>query len=239
MRRAFFPLVVACATFATSASAADLPPLPPPDPTQTPTQPQAPTQTQTQTQPQTQTQAQPPTQTQAPTDAIIVTAPPESPPPPPADHPDPNKRFNGFLYGKGGYAWGRLFDIAEQQGNIHVGGGAQNNKLAIYAYFDLLYGSTSAGLRAYDGSIGGGVDGRLRRFRLGGGAFVGYVSVRRTTFDSTVHAYSLGAFMHASADVYTFGFRDDHAVFVDATARGEGFIGGTTGQLVLTGGFRY
>jgi hypothetical protein len=248
MKRLALSLIVACAIVDTTASAADLPPLPPPDPqaqaqtpAQTQTQTQAPTQTQTQAPTQTQTQTPTPTQTQLPSRTETM-APPLMPPPevpPPAPPTDPNRRMRGFLYGKAGYALGRIYDISESQGNFHIGGGAHTNRLAFYGYFDLLYGSTSAGLRVYDGSLGAGADGRINRFRIGGGMFIGSIWIRRTTFDDNVHAYSTGMFAHASADIYNFGFRDDHAVFVDFTARGEVFIGGTTGQLALTAGFRY
>jgi hypothetical protein len=138
-----------------------------------------------------------------------------------------------------GIAVGRVFDIAERQGDLRLSLGAHNRKVAGFAYADILYGDTTAGLRVIDGSMGLGLDLRFTRYRLGGGTFLGTLRIQRATFDGHSQAYSVGAFVHTSADLYTFGFRDDHALYVDLTARGEGFIGGTTGQLVLSAGFRY
>ena len=132
-----------------------------------------------------------------------------------------------------------MFDIAERLGDFRLALGVHNDRLAMYGYGDLLYGDTTAGLRVIDGSVGLGMDGRSSRFRFGGGLFIGSLRIQRATLDGHSQAYSLGAFVHTSADVYRFGFRGDHAAFVDVAARGEGFIGGTTGQLVLSVGFRY
>jgi hypothetical protein len=239
-------MAVAVSAFVTmltarSARAEDLPPLPPPTPPTRPepSEPSAPkTSTPTDTKPPTPTDAKP----TAPGDDIGLLerepslAPPSTSPPLP---PDPNKRLRSYFNGQVGYALGRLFDIGEQQGSFHVGGGLQSNKLAAYGFFDLLYGSTSAGLRVYEGSLGAGADARLSRFRVGGGLYLGSLWVRRATYDDNVHAYAAGLFVHGSADVYAFGWRDDHAAYLDLAARGEGFIGGTTGQLVLSAGFRY
>lgn len=138
-----------------------------------------------------------------------------------------------------GLSIGRVFDIAERLGDFRLALGAHNDKLAFYGYGDLLYGDTTAGLRVTDGSVGLGTDARFDRFRFGAGLFIGSLRIQRATFDGHAQAYSVGALVHTSGDVYRFGFRGDHAAFVDVAARGEGFIGGTTGQLVLSAGFRY
>jgi len=138
-----------------------------------------------------------------------------------------------------GLSIGRVFDIAERQGDFRLSLGAHSKHVALYGFADLLYGDTTAGLRVVDVSAGIGMDGRISRFRVGAGLFLGNLRIQRATFDAHSQAYTVGALIHTSADLYAFGPHGDHAVYADVAARGEGFIGGTTGQLVLSLGFRY
>ena len=101
-------------------------------------------------------------------------------------------------------------------GRLRLGVGAQNDSTAFYAMGTILYGSTEEGLRTWD--LRASISADLVRtgiFRFGPDLEMGYLVVRRATVDSRMWALGLGAGIHASLDVYPFGPRDDHAVFIE------------------------
>ncbi|MCW5836512.1 MAG: hypothetical protein KIS78_29200 [Labilithrix sp.] len=146
-------------------------------------------------------------------------APPASPssePPAPRPRALSGKEFRPTLKGSAGFQYAQAHGVPITGGRLRLGVGAQNDSSAYYAVLSVLYGGTAEGLRTWD--VRGSISGDLLRtgiLRLGLDLEMGYLVVRRVTVDSRMWALGLGAGVHASVDVYAFGPRDDHAVFLE------------------------
>lgn len=126
------------------------------------------------------------------------------------------KDFRPTFKGAAGFQYAQVHGVPINGGRLRLGAGAQNDASAFYAMLSMLYGSTEEGLRTWD--LRGTISADLVRagiFRLGGDLEMGYLVVRRATVDSRMWALGLGAGVHASLDVYPFGPRGDHAVFLE------------------------
>ncbi|MBX3219721.1 MAG: hypothetical protein KF795_04325 [Labilithrix sp.] len=200
------PLPSPTAAGATGASPA--PPLPPP---QGPTGAPAPT------------SAPPPASAPAPSDgvggagdeAVPLAAPPPAESQPVAPRVT-GKEYRPSLKGSAGFQYAQAHGVPITGGRMRLGVGGQNDTSAFYAVLSMLYGSTAEGLRTWD--VRGSISGDLLRtgiLRLGIDVEMGYLVVRRVTVDSRMWALGLGAGVHASVDVYQFGPRDDHAIFLE------------------------
>ena len=138
-------------------------------------------------------------------------APPVLPPKPPSGN-----AFRPTFKGAAGFQYAQVHGVPITGGRLRLGVGGQNDSSAFYAMLSMLYGSTEESLRTWD--VRGTISADLLRvglLRLGGDLEMGYLVVRRATVDSRMWALGLGAGIHASVDVYQFGPRDDHAIFVE------------------------
>ena len=126
------------------------------------------------------------------------------------------KEFRPSLKGAGGFQYAQAHGVPITGGRLRLGVGAQNDSSAYYAVLSILHGSTAEGLRTWDlrGSISADLL-RIGLLRLGIDLEMGYLVVRRVTVDSRMWALGLGGGVHGSVDVYAFGPRDDHAVFLE------------------------
>ncbi len=133
---------------------------------------------------------------------------------PPPSGPDRDGRLS--LFAEGGYAFREINLVPAHGGDLRIGLGAQDHKLAGYAYMEGGLGRTFGGLRTWDIRAGGLAEWRLSPVRLGLGADLGYRFVVRRSVDYTMWSLVVGGFAQASCDAWSWGPRGDHAVFVAA-----------------------
>ncbi len=170
-------------------------------------------------------------------------APP--PPPPAAEAPvhEPRTGFSVKLSLGGTYR--NLYGIHLGGGDLELSLGGQTRGAAFYADIDVFLGSTVSGLTTSDVMIGFRAEGRIgSRLRIGGGASVSLLIVRRITTESAIFDFTLGPALHASFDVVQWedtalyvGLRGGIGWLVFASGRNSGIplMGNATAAL----GFRY
>jgi hypothetical protein len=149
-------------------------------------------------QPQKQTPAQP-------ASAASTDPPPNSSPdqPPKQGDEDPAKKVRLSLRGGLGYALQPLHGVPVSGGRLRLGVGGQTDSSAHYAMVSFLYGATEEGLRTWDARVGWTGDFyRTGILRLGVDVEMGYLFVRRATFDDRMWALGVGP-------------RNDHALTVE------------------------
>lgn len=144
------------------------------------------------------------------------------------------------------HAFLRMYDMALQTTGARLGLGIQNEAVGALFIGDFGVGSLgSSGLKVSTGSLGFELLFRALTFvRLGGGARLGYLNVSRVTSPSPMEALSIGGFVSAKVDVYNFGARDDHGVYLGGridldTYQGHGQGGPFIWGPQLFAGFRY
>lgn len=181
---------------------------------------------------QQQQQPQPQPQQQPAQPQITVvngdTAPPPSATPAPATNgPTPEDeaklgKIKPSFRGQLGYQYTQMFGVPINAGRLRLGVGLQNDVMGHYMTFSSMVGETETGRRAWDLRVGYEGDLRLAGIvRLGAGLELGYVFIRRASIDERMWALGIGAHVHASIDALTWGFRDDHALYVDARLEGH------------------
>jgi hypothetical protein len=155
------------------------------------------------------------------------TASPATPPAPTASGPSPDDqvklgKIKPSFRGQLGYQYTHMFGVPINAGRLRLGVGLQNDDMGHYMTFSSMVGETETGRRAWDLRVG--YEGELRLagiVRLGAGLEIGYVFVRRASIDERQWALGIGAHVHGSVDALTWGFRDDHALYVDARIEGH------------------
>ena len=144
------------------------------------------------------------------------------------------------------HAFHRLYDLALQTTGARLGVGVQGAQASALVIADFGVGTLGASnLRATSGSLG--VEAMIRALpflRLGGGPRLGYLNVSRVTSGSPMEAFSIGVFASAKIDLYDFGPRDDHGVFMGARFDADLYGGNGAGSPLVWGpelfaGFRY
>ena len=75
--------------------------------------------------------------------------------------------------------------------------------------------------------------------RLGVGGDLGYVVVDRATTDRSMSALGIGVFGLGTVDLYSFGPRGDHAVYLGARFHAAAHFGATEWGPSAAVGFRY
>jgi len=203
----------------TPAASGALPPLPPPEPSPPPSPPPPPS---------------------APLDPAGAATP--SPPPPPVEAPpeDDATKSRLALRGDLGYGFRQLAGRPTHGLDVMLGLGAQDQRFAGYATLEVLVGRTFSDLAQRTVKVGALAEWRLARIvRLGLGGDIGYVFVDRITTDRTMFALGVGVFGTGSVDVYAFGPRGDHAVYVVGRFHGALHFGATQWGPSLGLGFRY
>jgi hypothetical protein len=140
-----------------------------------------------------------------------------------------------------GIAYERVSSVPVTGGLLRLAVGGQNDFVGHYASLSIMTGLTENGLRTWDVRVGWTGDLlRADRVRLGMDADLGYLVIRRATVDSRMWALGAGVGIHASADLYTFGPRDAHAITLEGRLDGRLYFGGaTTWGPSLLGGIRY
>lgn len=161
-----------------------------------------------------------------------------APAPPPADE---GKRRRVTFRGEGGFQYAQVVGVPITGARVRLGVGTQNDSLANYGTFSLLYGGTENDLRVWDFHFGYTGDFlKVSILRLGLDADVGYLVIHRATLNDRMFALGLGAGAHAGFDLFAFGSRNDHAVTAQARFDASIHFGGAFvwGPAVLVG-FRY
>lgn len=126
--------------------------------------------------------------------------------------------FRGQL----GYQYTHMYGVPINAGRLRLGVGLQNDSMGHYMTFSSMVGETETSRRAWDLRVG--YEGELRLagiVRLGAGLEIGYVFIRRASIDERMWALGIGAHIHGSVDALTWGFRDDHALYIDARIEGH------------------
>jgi len=75
--------------------------------------------------------------------------------------------------------------------------------------------------------------------RLGVGGDLGYVVVDRATTDRSMSALGIGVFGLGSVDLWSFGPRGDHALYLGARFHAAAHFGATEWGPSVSLGFRY
>ncbi len=136
--------------------------------------------------------------------------PPPPPPPPPPAPPPPDSwapRAPRLVSGavEAGVAWQSLYL------NTFVGGSLDGlltvdlGDLSVGGTMELVESWTDDGLASFALRAGVVVERRIDRLRLGGGARLGGIEVRRATDDTALSAVTAGVFGRLSFDVARFG----------------------------------
>jgi hypothetical protein len=167
---------------------------------------------------------------------IIVELPPASPPEPVAPPPPievapqepyrpPPQVLPAFRI-EGGATFTRIYDIPINGGQGSLAVGAEfPGPFAIYGNLTLFGGQQETGLSAVHVKLGGEVEGRFGRLRLGAGVNVGYLSLGQATTNSDIAALTFGVEGRVSFDVLRWGEREKGALFVVGKIGGDA-IGG-------------
>lgn len=145
----------------------------------------------------------------------VVAPPPPTAAPPVLDDPEPDPTpalrtgFSTKLSLAGTYRL--LYGISFMGGDLGASLGGQTRKAAFYANASLFLGSTVFGLTTTDIQVGFAAEGRLGRFRVGGGVQFALLIIRRITSDSEIFDFTFGPLVQASYDLAQW---DDGAFFV-------------------------
>jgi hypothetical protein len=148
-------------------------------------------------------------------DPELPPAPDATPPPTPGGQ-DPATTMRSSFRGAGGFQAAWVDGVPITAARLRLGAGRQNDFVGYYATVSAFYGTTQNGLRTWD--LRAGFSGDLLRLeivRLGIDTEAGYLVIRRASIDSHLWALGLGVGVHASVDVFPFGPRADHAIFLE------------------------
>lgn len=150
-----------------------------------------------------------------PLDTGYATMPaPLAPAPQPEEAPEPEKRTGFSLKIALGGTYRNLYGIHFGGGDLALSLGGQTKGAAFYADLSAFVGSTISGLTTSDLMIGFRAEGRiLSRLRIGGGATISLLVIKRITSDSSIFDFTLGPALHVSFDVVQF---EDSALYVIA-----------------------
>jgi hypothetical protein len=161
-----------------------------------------------------------PTQAPAAAPAAVVVTP--APAPSAAEDEAKARAFRPSFKGALGYQYAHTFGVPIEAGRLRLGVGGQNDWMAHYLMLSIMVGETDAGRRAWDMRVGWSGDFRVVSIlRLGLDAEVGYLFFRRATIDERMYALGIGAGAHVGVDAFTWGERDDHALFVEGRIEGH------------------
>jgi hypothetical protein len=156
----------------------------------------------------------------APPPSATVTTQPPPPPKPPPEEPDVDA-FHASLKLEAGGALKKLDAFGVTLFDLRLGFGAENKWMGHYGSLGFTWGETSQHLRTYDLMLGYGLDFRISIVRLGVGAELGYLWVRRASVDSRMFALGIGAWGHAGIDIVQFGPNERFGFYVDARLSGS------------------
>lgn len=179
----------------------------------------------------------PPPTASAPAAATTTPAPAATPPPAGGAAPIPyptgtamtpeeeerkGSRARPMFKAQLGFQYSRLFGVPIIGGRGRFGIGAQTDTQAHYLVISSMIGETETGRRMWDLRFGYGGELRLVSIlRVGLGAEIGYVFVRRASIDERMWALGVGAEAHVGIDALTWGPRDDHALYFEARIEGH------------------
>jgi hypothetical protein len=177
-----------------------------------------------------------PTQQPQPYVAVQPTAPPQPQPQPqptawkstkPASEDEESEGMTkSSMKLELGGAYRRLLGLNVAGGDLRLGVGPQNNRLGHYAMVDFFYGATENSLRTWSVMIGYNLDVRVNIVRLGLGLEGGALVVRRASLDKRMYSWGGGAYLHAGADIVSFGRNGYDALYVDVRFGGSLHYGG-------------
>jgi hypothetical protein len=154
-----------------------------------------------------------------PPETIVVEPPPSSlaeVPLPPRPERDP-KKVRTSIKGEIGAQYVHVFDVPITAMKVNLLFGAQNDSVAHYGLVSFMVGSTEQSRRAWDLRLG--YMGDLLRFgvlRAGLGGQIGYLVIRRVSYDDRAYAMGIGALAHVGVDLFPYGPAGDHALTLDA-----------------------
>jgi hypothetical protein len=125
---------------------------------------------------------------------------------PPAAAPAPAQSREGTLTSvlvavEVGYARQSLYATPIDACDASLVIGADLGDLSAGVVLEATPGVTQEGLHTYGGSVGGFVEGRIGRVRIGGGLHLGVVGVTRITDGGDLTGASAGLFVRASVDL--------------------------------------
>jgi hypothetical protein len=149
----------------------------------------------------------------------VAPPPPPAPPTPPHHYtPDPRLAFRA----EGGATFSRIYDIPITGGEGTIALGAEfKGQFAIYGGLSVFAGQQETGLSAVQVHFSGDIEKKWGRFRLGGGASVGDLSLERATVSTNTEALMLGLLALASFDVIQWGEHNNSAVYLSAKFRAD------------------
>ena len=124
----------------------------------------------------------------------------------PAAKPAPTAhRPNAFGLSLGaGFAAQKLYGVSMDGAGLEALIGGNVGNITIAADVEEITGSTEYGLKTNTFTIGLLLEGDFDRFRIGGGARLGMLSVDRATTGSNLDGSTEGIFVRLSFDVYQF-----------------------------------
>jgi hypothetical protein len=133
-----------------------------------------------------------------------------------------------------------LHQVGLLQNGVSLALGAQRQHFAFYVLAEAEGGDTSRGLGTNHESLGSELQWRVLPFwRVGGGAYLERLEIHRITMSTTLVGVGFGAFLSTELDVYRFGPRDDHAVFLGVRASDDGLGEQALLEARALLGFRY
>jgi hypothetical protein len=152
---------------------------------------------------------------------IPVTEPPPAPPEAPTDLPPEGSpdaplrplssraRMTAAFYG--GPSLRELYGIAFFGGDFGVAFGGDWSNFGLRGVVEGFAGTTTFGLLTGQLRWGVTTEGRIDRFRFGGGLTPGFLFVRRITKSTTLTDFTLGPELHFSVDVVRW---NEHALYL-------------------------
>lgn len=127
---------------------------------------------------------------------------PPAPPPEAPEPAEPQQRTGFSLKIAAGGTYRNLYGIHFGGGDLALSLGGQTKGAAFYADLALFVGSTASGLTTSDIMVGFRAEGRiLSRLRVGGGATLSLLVVKRITSDSSIFDFTAGPALHVSFDL--------------------------------------
>lgn len=169
-----------------------------------------------------QQQQQQPTQQPSQATTTQTATPAASSPAPTPEDEEKHHKIKPTFKVQLGYQYAQLHSVPINAGRLRTGVGIQNDVMAHYLTFASFIGATESERRVWD--LRFGYEGELRLasiVRVGLGAEIGYVFVRRASIDERMWALGIGANFHVGVDAVSWGFRDDHALYIDARIEGH------------------
>ncbi len=178
----------------------------------------------------------PPPASTPPTTEPPRPAPPEVPPPP----EDDSLKSRLSLKLDGGYGFRQIAGRPSHGVDFLGAIGAQDHRFGGYATLEVLVGRTFSDLATRTIKVGAIAEWRVHSIlRLGVGGDLGYVVVDRATTDRSMSALGIGVFGLGTVDLYSFGPRGDHAVYLGARFHAAAHFGATEWGPSAAVGFRY